>query len=220
MGRAFHRKQSISLDRSHSRGIGIRYVNSERSIPASTPERLAAKAAERAAEDHRRAVRDAQIAAYGKKFDALVGMTEIILNEWKRISDNNDRCIATFPGWTKGNYCPLPVDRATADFYVEHVRDFMAAMASIGREPSIMALDGAFDAAATRRVPTEQVVVDAMAAVKCIGRDCIDTTGFDVARFVQKLARRANRDKHGTEDIDGALGYVRRQLVAVLRYQG
>jgi hypothetical protein len=215
MGHAFHRKQSISLERTHTRGIGIRYVNNERPIPEPTPERLAAKEAQA----QKQAAREASNAAYNERFAALVGIAEVILNRWKEITDGNDYCLATFPGWTKGDLCLLPVDPGTAGFYAEHVRLFMNDAARVGRSPSLADLDNMFAFVVRRDVSTAQVVVDALAAIKSIGRDCVDSTGFDVARFVQKLARRGNRDKQRTEDIDGALGYVSRQLVAVLRHQ-
>lgn len=210
MGRAFHRKQ-IPVNRTHTRGTGIRYVDTVPLVARElTPEQVAAKEAEAQQQAALCKQRDSQQQA----IDALVTITGKILQAWKKVADHHDQRLTDFTGWTRENYCGLPVEANVARFYADLIQWHQR---QVDRPLSLEELDEVVQVGCKRRVPTDQILEEATKAVRYAAQECTTHEGTDLVRFVQMMLRRSSRAKSKNNDLDRALGFVANQVALMLQ---
>ena len=204
MGQAFHRK-CISIERSQTRGTGIRYVDVVFRVHEPTAEQVAA----REEEAQQRATREEHRRRQQSGIDILVEVARKILHEWKQAVDHNDQRLSVFAGWTTSDYCALPVDEDAARFYAETIQQWQR---RVDRPISLDELDRIFGEGLERSVSTERVVEKAIQIIRPVAQTCANADGIALARVAELLSKRSSRARQLNIDLDSALAFVSKHM--------
>jgi chemotaxis protein histidine kinase CheA len=210
MGRAFHRKR-ISVNRGKTRGSGFKYLDV---VPPDIRELTAEQVAATELEAQKQAAQDQQRRLQQREIDNIVSLAGNILAAWKQAMEFNDRRLAEFAGWTTSSFCLLSVDEDVADYYADQIERHQR---EADRPLSLEELDEVVRAVCKRRVPIEQVVEEAIKAVRYAAQECTQFDGIELERFIEMMLRRAARAKHTNTSLGEALAFVGQRMVLMLQ---
>jgi hypothetical protein len=203
MGHAFHRKR-MDISHARTRGCGIHYVE-----PSVAPVPGAQELAEREAVAQQHAAAQLQAALTNQErknnIDTLMRFADRCLTAWREEMDQRDQQLVNFPGWTKANYCELPVDQEAAGFYTGMIAYYRR---GAERELNPDELDEAIKVGCQRNVSTEQIVAKANDIVRRSVSECFHSDGVDVRRFIKLLTRRSINARQYNSGLDQALAFV------------
>ena len=215
MGNAFHRKQ-LSINRTLTRGTGIRYIDPRVPMPHElTPAQIAAQA-EKAVQ---RAMLEAQRQRTNEAINTLLQTAREILDAWKRGADQADKALAEFPGWwTTDSFCALPVNAEVAAFYATLVREYREFVKENGFRFDIKRLDDGIKQSTTRKPSTDQIVEDVLRVVRIAAHTAFAHAVFDGLRFINELEDRADQMQHLSEPLDVLCDALEPTLVGARRF--
>jgi hypothetical protein len=84
------------------------------------------------------------------------------------------------------------------------------------RNMTLDELDEVIEVGTRRRVPTTEVVEEALRMARSIAQSCVDEGGIDISRYVELIFKRAHFAKQKNASIDEALMFVGQELVKML----